>query len=190
MTKYIDIITKSIGASLLVSLGNFALLKIGNPIGPILFSLGLLGVCCLNLNLFTGKCGFVFEDKIKILDLTIILLVNLISGYIFGMLLSILDTTVVSNAVEKVATWQFSFSFFVKSIMCGVIMYLAVLMYKKGTVLGILLGIPMFIFCGFQHCIANVITLGVARTYDLSLLICILGNFIGSLLMWYLAKDV
>ena len=68
-------------------------------------------------------------------------------------------------------------------------MYIAVYMYRKNTPLGIIFGIPLFIFCGFQHCIANVITLGVAKTFDLSLLICILGNFIGSLLMWYLSKS-
>jgi len=190
MAKKIELIRKSIGASLLISLGNYALLKLGNPIGPIIFSLGLLGVCYMGQNLFTGKCGFLFQDKIKILDLLIILIVNLIFGYLFGLLFSVLDVEVVNSAIAKVSTWEVSWPFFVKSILCGVIMYIAVYLYRKGTSLGIIFGIPLFIFCGFQHCIANVITLGVARTYDLSLLICILGNFIGSLLMWYLAKDV
>ncbi len=189
MARVVDLIKKSIGASLLVALGNFALLKIGSPIGPILFSLGLLGVCYMGLNLFTGKCGFIIEDKIKVLDIVVILLVNLISGYLFGLLLSILDTTVVSNAIEKVATWEFSFAFFIKSLMCGVIMFIAVYLYRKGTVLGILLGIPMFIFCGFQHCIANIITLGIASTFDWSIILAILGNFLGSLIVWLIAKD-
>ena len=69
-------------------------------------------------------------------------------------------------------------------------MYIAVYMYKKGTPLGIIFGIPLFIFCGFQHCIANIITLGVARTIHLSILICIVGNFIGSIIMWYLSRDI
>lgn len=68
-------------------------------------------------------------------------------------------------------------------------MYIAVYMYRKGTPLGIIFGIPLFIFCGFQHCIANIITMGVARTWSTSILICILGNFVGSLLMWYISKD-
>ena len=68
-------------------------------------------------------------------------------------------------------------------------MYIAVYMYKKGTPLGIIYGIPLFIFCGFQHCIANIITLGVARTMHWSIIICILGNFIGSLFVWYISKD-
>ena len=97
---------------------------------------------------------------------------------------------VLENAILKVATWDLSISFFIKSILCGVVIYIAVLMYRKGTPLGIIFGIPLFIFCGFQHCIANVITMGVARIFDLSLLICIVGNFMGSLIMWYFSKDL
>ena len=187
--KTFELINKSIGAALLIALGNFALLKLGNPIGPVIFSLGLLGVCYMGLNLFTGKCGFLIADKIKITDLLIILVTNLVFGYLIGLLFSITDAEVLQNAITKVSTWEISIAFFIKSLLCGIIMYIAVYMYRKGTPLGILFGIPLFIFCGFQHCIANVITLGVARTFDFSLLICIVGNFIGSLLMWYISKN-
>ena len=190
MKKNIELINKSIGASLLISLGNYALLKLGNPIGPVIFALGLLGVCYMGLNLFTGKCGFLIQDKIKIKDLIIILLVNLLAGYLIGLLFSITDPEVFNNAVAKVKTWEVSLPFFIKSVLCGIIMYIAVYMYRKGTPLGIIFGIPLFIFCGFQHCIANIITLGVANTFHLSILICIIGNFIGSLIMWYLSKDM
>ena len=190
MKKNIELINKSIGASLLISLGNYALLKLGNPIGPVIFALGLLGVCYMGLNLFTGKCGFLIQDKIKVKDLIIILLVNLLAGYLIGLLLSITDPEVFNNAVAKVKTWEVSLPFFIKSVLCGIIMYIAVYMYRKGTPLGIIFGIPLFIFCGFQHCIANIITLGVANTFHLSILICIIGNFIGSLMMWYLSKDM
>ena len=190
MRKYIELILKSIGAALLISLGNYALLKLGNPIGPVIFALGLLGVCYMGQNLFTGKCGFLFQDKIKVLDLLIILVVNLAAGYLFGLLYSTVDGAIVESAISKVASWDISWAFFVKSVLCGIIMYIAVYMYKKGTPLGIIFGIPLFIFCGFQHCIANVITLGVARTFDISLLLCVLGNFVGSLFMWFISKDI
>ena len=190
MNKYIELINKSVGAAILISLGDYALLKLGQPLGPVLFTLGLLGVCYMGLNLFTGKCGFLFQDKIKVLDLFLILLINLIAGYLIGLLFSITDTEVTKNALSKVADWEFSFPFFVKAVLCGVIMYIAVLMYRKGTPLGIIFGIPLFIFCGFQHCIANIITLGAAQTMHVSIIIAILGNFIGSLLMWYFSKDM
>ena len=185
-----ELINKSIGAAILISLGNYALLKLGNPIGPVIFALGLLGVCYMGQNLFTGKCGFLFQDKIKVLDLLIILIVNLVSGYLIGLVFSYTDKDVFFSAVSKVSKWDLSISFFIKSILCGIIMYIAVYMYRKGTPLGIIFGIPLFIFCGFQHCIANIITMGVARTFHPSILICILGNFIGSLLMWYFSKDI
>lgn len=190
MKKYVELISKSAGAALLIALGNYALLKLGNPIGPVIFALGLLGVCYMGLNLFTGKCGFLFQDKIKPLDLLIILVVNLLAGYLIGLVFSTLDEEVFKNAVSKVATWEISFPFFIKSVLCGIIMYIAVYMYKKQTPLGIIYGIPLFIFCGFQHCIANIITLGVARTFHWSIVICILGNFVGSLIMWYLSKNI
>ena len=185
-----ELVNKSIGAAILISLGNYALLKLGSPIGPVIFAFGLLGVCYMGQNLFTGKCGFLFQDKIKPLNLLVILIVNLIAGYLMGLLFSITDKDVFTSAVTKVGTWEVSLPFFIKSILCGVIMYIAVLMYRKNTPLGIIFGIPLFIFCGFQHCIANIITLGVARTFHLSIIICILGNFLGSLLMWHFSKDI
>ena len=144
----------------------------------------------MGLNLFTGKCGFLFQDKIRIIDLIRILVVNLIAGYLIGLAFSITDKEVFANAITKVATWDISLPFFIKSVLCGIIMYIAVYMYRLGTPLGIIFGIPLFIFCGFQHCIANIITLGAARTFDYSIIICIIGNFIGSLLMWWISKDI
>ena len=185
-----ELIAKSAGAAILIALGDFALLKLGNPIGPVIFAFGLLGVCYMGQNLFTGKCGFLVEDKIKTIDLLVILAVNLVVGYLIGLIFSQLDVQVYANAVEKVMGWEPSMPFFVKSILCGVIMYIAVLMYRKGTPLGIIFGVPLFIFCGFQHCIANVITMGVAQMFSWSLFLCIVGNFFGSLLMWIASRDL
>ena len=174
------------GASLLIGLGDYVLLKMGEPVGPFLFSFGLLGVCVLGLNLFTGKCGFWFEDGISVFDLLIILVVNLVAGYGFGALFSMMDGTVVNAAVGKVAAWDCNLAFFLKSVMCGAIMYLAVELYRRGTKLGILLGVPLFIFAGFQHSIANAITMGAAGAFSLSLLLCALGNLVGALGAWAL----
>ncbi len=186
---YLEIARKSVAASLLIGLGNYVLLKVGQPLGPFLFAFGLLGVCVLGANLFTGKCGFLFADKIKPLHLLTILLVNLLAGYLIGLAFSACDASVVEAARAKVATWDISWSFFIRSILCGVIMYLAVAIYRKGSPLGVLFGIPLFILCGFQHCIANIITLGVAATWDWSVLICVLGNFAGSLMVWWLLRE-
>ncbi len=185
--KYSELVAKSVGAAVLIGLGDYALLKLGDPIGPVIFAFGLLGVCYMGLNLFTGKCGFLVDDKIRGIDLFLILAVNLIAGYLAGVIFAAADTGIVEAATQKVAGWEVSFPFFVKSVLCGVIIYIAVLLYRKGTPLGIIFGIPLFIFCGFQHCIANVITMGVASTFDWSLLVCVAGNFLGSIIMWMMA---
>ena len=190
MNKWLDLIRKSAGAAVLIGLGNFALLKLGNPLGPIIFAFGLLGVCYLGQNLFTGKCGFLFQDKIPVLDLLVILVVNLIAGYLVGMLFAAADPSIVPAASDKVASWDFSMAYFIKSVLCGVVMYLAVAIYKKGSPLGIIFGIPLFIFCGFQHCIANVITMGVASGFSWGLVLAVAGNFVGSLLIWCLAGEL
>ena len=189
MNKWIELIRKSVGAAVLIGLGNFALLKLGNPIGPIIFAFGLLGVCYLGQNLFTGKCGFLFQDKIPVLELLTILVVNLVAGYLVGMAFAAADPGIVSAASDKVASWDFSMAYFIKSVLCGVVMHLAVAIYKKGSPLGIIFGIPLFIFCGFQHCIANVITMGVATGFSWSLVLAVAGNFVGSVAIWWLAGE-
>lgn len=188
--QYANLVRLSVGASLLIGLGDYVLLKIGEPVGPFLFSFGLLGVCVLGLNLFTGKCGFWFEDRISVVDLVLILAVNLVAGYGFGAIFGMMDGTVVNAAVSKVAMWDCNLAFFLKSVMCGAIMYLAVELYRRGTKLGILFGVPLFIFCGFQHSIANVITMGVAGTFSFSVLLCALGNLVGALGAWALCCNV
>ena len=188
-TDWLGVIRKSIGAAVLIGLGNFALLKLGNPIGPVIFAFGLLGVCYLGQNLFTGKCGFFIQDKIPLKQLLTILAVNLAAGWLIGWIFAAADPSIVEAATAKVTSWDFSLAFFLKAVLCGVIMYLAVAMHKKGTPLGVIFGIPLFIFCGFQHCIANVITLGVATTWSWTLALSVLGNFVGSLVMWWLSKS-
>ncbi|MDO4967391.1 MAG: formate/nitrite transporter family protein [Candidatus Saccharibacteria bacterium] len=183
-----ELVRKAILASLLIGLGDYILLKIGTPIGPFLFSLGLLAVCYMGANLFTGKCGFLFEDNIKLTDLGIILAVNLISGYLLGAIFGLADADLVSAATSKISGWEFSFPFLVKAVLCGVVMFVAVYIYRKGSPFGVLIGVPLFIFAGFQHCIANVITMGVALSFDWSIFLAVVGNFVGSILAWWLFR--
>ncbi|MBR2587498.1 formate/nitrite transporter family protein [Candidatus Saccharibacteria bacterium] len=184
-----ELIRKSVGAALLIALGDYALLKLGSPIGPVIFAFGLIGVCYMGQNLFTGKAGFLIADKIKVRDLLIILVVNLVAGYLIGLMFSVMDAEVFEAGVAKMATWSFDLAFFLKAVMCGVIMYIAVLLYRKGTPLGIIFGIPLFIFCGFQHSIANVITMGVAQGFSWTIVLAVLGNFLGSIAMWTISRE-
>lgn len=185
---YIELVRLSAGASLLIGLGDYVLLKIGTPIGPFLFTFGLLGVCVIGLNLFTGKCGFVIEDRIKVSDLAIMLAVNLVCGYAFGVMFGVMDASIIAVASEKVVGWDLDWGFFLRSAACGAVMYLAVDLYRRGTVLGVLLGVPLFIFCGFQHSVANAVTMGAAMDFSWTILLCAAGNFIGATAAWGLCR--
>ena len=184
----IDVARLAAAASFLIGLSNFALLKLGEPIGPVLFSLGLLGVCVMELNLFTGKCGFLIEDRLSIMQLVVILVINLLFGYAIGVIFALMDESIIPTAEAKVVSWGISWGYFLKSVMCGAIMYIAVELYRRGTKLGILIGVPLFIFCGFQHSIANAITMGVAMEFNPALFVCVAGNFVGAIAAWGLCR--
>ena len=186
---------KSIGASMLITLGVIVNLLSPYPLaGAIFFSFGLLTICFFNFNLFTGKCGYYIQDKISLMSLTNILFINLFSGFVFGKITAIALPNLVTIAQGKVENWYVisGFEYFLLAAMCGVVMFIAVELNKRSTLFGIFLGVPLFIICGFQHCIANVILLGIANNLTNSalyyLIIAIVGNFIGANFISYLLK--
>lgn len=181
-----QLIKGAVLASILIGLGDYVLLKVGAPLGAFLFALGLYGVCLLGANLFTGKCGFILENK-KWIDLGIILLVNMVAGWMIGWAFSMADPAIHDAAVMKFNSWDLSLGFFLRSVFCGMIMYIAVKCYKMGSIWGIFIGVPLFILAGFQHSIANVITAGAAVSWSWTILLCALGNFIGSITIAWLA---
>jgi formate/nitrite transporter FocA (FNT family) len=177
---------KSVLASILIGFGVAVLLFLGNPLGPILFAFGLMGVCYLQADLYTGKAGYYWKDKKA--NLATILILNLAAGYTFGLLLGYSSPQLIPVALEKIAGWDFSMAFFIRSIFCGMIMYICVDIFKRGSYIGILYGVPLFIFCGFQHCIANIIVLGVAQSWSWTLILAIIGNLVGSMIINILSK--
>ena len=184
-----QLIKGAILASILIGLGDYVLLKVGAPLGAFLFALGLYGVCLLGANLFTGKCGFILENK-KWLDLGIILLANMVAGWMIGWAFSVADPVIHDAAVIKFNSWDLSLGFFLRSIFCGMIMYIAVKCYKMGSIWGVFIGVPLFILAGFQHSIANVITAGAAVSWSWTIPLCAIGNFIGSIIIAWLAATM
>ena len=118
-----------------------------------------------------------------------VLAANILSGYLTGYILSFADTDVYSAAVVKAGLYENTFPFFIKSVLCGIVMYVAVKLFRKQNIFGILIGVPLFIMSGMQHSIANIITLGIARSFSASILLCIAGNFMGAILIYALSCD-
>ena len=51
---------------------------------------------------------------------------------------------------------------FVSGIFCGLLMFLSVDTWKRGSKIGCFIYIPVFILCGFDHSIANSLYNGIA----------------------------
>ena len=82
-------------------------------------------------------------------------------------------------------------SIFVLSIFCGMLMFLAVDLYKKirgtGKYYAVFLCVTVFIICGFEHCVANMYYFSAANNWSwttlLYLYVMILGNSTGGILI-------
>ena len=89
------------------------------------------------------------------------------------------------------------FACFLLAIGCGFIMTTAVEFARKGKMLPLLLGVPVFILCGFAHSIADAFYFLVSpseQVLQMDVLIVyvseVLGNFVGcNLYRWMLVFD-
>lgn len=192
------ILFKSFLAGIMIAIGGTVFLSIENKvIGASLFSIGLFGVLIYNLNLYTGKIGYLITNfNLKyIKELIITLIGNFIGACSVGFILRY--TRIYDNIYEKsliLANTKLNYnilSIFILSIFCGLLMYYAVNGFKKQTDFGkylvVYLGVAVFILCGFEHCIANMYYFSVADIWSLKTLgytgIMVLGNSLGSFII-------
>ncbi len=182
----------------MIAIGGTVFLSIENKvIGASLFSIGLFGVLIYNLNLYTGKIGYlIINFNLKyIKELIITLIGNFIGACSVGFILRY--TRIYDKIYEKslmLVNTKLNdniLSIFILSIFCGLLMYYAVNGFKKQTDFGkylvVYLGVAVFILCGFEHCIANMYYFSVADIWSLKTLgytgIMVLGNSIGSFII-------
>ena len=179
-------IKKSCLASLLIGFGVAVFLTLNNFIGVFLFSLGLLGVCVLQADLYTGKAGYYWRSKKDFYDLIKILVVNIVVAIFIGVILSLANPSLIPVASEKILFWKFNIEYFLRAALCGSIMYICVDLYNKDCLWGIFLGVPIFIFCGFQHSIANAVIHGITLLESpagyFHIWFCALGNLVGAII--------
>lgn len=198
----------------MIAMGVFAFLSCDvKYVGAFLFSLGLFCVCEYKLNLFTGMIGYAVENtkangSKAILDLLKVLLFNIIGIAGTCVFLSftagqdVIDKA--TNIVETSVTLNLM-QLLIKSIMCGIIMLIAVDRYKNcngmAKYIAVFVGIPVFILSGYYHSIAYVgyLTLGIcggnlssnvtAPKIIVVILLAVIGNAIGSILMRFLTTS-
>ena len=125
--------------------------------GAILFALGLLSIVGYKLKLFTGTAGFIQKNEIG--SLFTILLGNIIGCLSIALLTS---CSPMADAIKSAATNIMLMRMEtgvvgcgLLAIGCGLLMTTAVHFARQKNIFPLLLAVPLFIVCGFPHCVAD-----------------------------------
>lgn len=188
--KYIRMLLLAILSGITIGVGGTVFLSAeSRVVGAVLFTVGLYTICIQGLNLFTGKVGYLFDNKpIYLVELLVIWIGNFLGTAISAALIlqtrisGIADT---ARSLCEVKLQDSYVSLFVLGIFCGMLMFIAVDGFKKtnGNPVILFLGVVTFILCGFEHCIADMFYFTLAGMWSVKALLCILvitlGNSVG-----------
>ena len=171
----------------------------GSLFGAVLFSFGLPTVVGYKLKLYTGTAGFINKNEIG--ELFLILLGNIL-GCLCAALLSRVTPLHIQEAAQNILELRLRTGALrcgLLGIGCGFIMTTAVQFARQKQYLPLLFGVPLFIVCGFTHCVADAfyylcVPVAFWKANALQIIgvyVCIvLGNLIGcNLYRIVLAKD-
>ncbi len=154
--KISAILRSSVLAGICIGIAGFGYLADQKGItGTVLFAFGLLAVVSYGLKLFTGTAGFIKKDETA--QLLLILGGNIVGCLLVALMLRCspmqLQTTAQAILEGRLATGALKGGML--AIGCGFIMTTAVTFARQGKNLPLLFGVPLFIVCGFPHCIAD-----------------------------------
>lgn len=149
-------------------------------IGAFLFAIGLLTILNMDFKLYTGTIDFARAGDAK--NLAIILIGNLIgTAILFGF-----PQTTAHEIVEIKLNTSFP-ALFLKSLICGIFVYTAVVCFKKGIHYMVPLCVAGFILFGAEHCIADFCYFIMSASFDSRMipffLITVCGNSLGAILI-------
>lgn len=173
-------------AGVCISMGCNVYLSCDNRyIGAILFATGLMTILLFDLNLYTGKVGYIVNNKANFIKVVGVILVGNIMGCICTGLCfpSEFATVLCENKLQIPLI-----DVFYKSIMCGLLMFIAVDAYKMyQTFIPAIFCVATFILSGYEHSIANIAYFIMGRVITLEslrfILIAIVGNAIGGMII-------
>lgn len=197
LNRIIKHICEGIAAGLLITIGCCVYLACDVKwVGAILFAVALLTICIMGYSLYTGRIGFLLDgaNKEYFSSLFLGLLGNLIATAVVGIAVqyAIPSLHTVAEAMCTLKLQQEWWQTLIRGVLCGVLMYVAVSIYKhKKSVIGVLFAIPVFILSGFEHSIADMGYFAIGGIYSAKAFgfvwLVILGNSIGALILPALA---
>ena len=175
-------------AGVCIGIAGFGYLAEKSIVGAVLFAFGLLTVVHYGLKLYTGTAGFINKGEVGQL---LYILVGNIVGCLAVALIARCSPMPLQDTAQGVLEGRLAIGPLrggVLAIGCGFIMTTAVTFGRQGKNLPLLFGVPLFIMCGFPHCVADAfyylcvpLDFWVAHLWDILLfyLAIVLGNFIG-----------
>lgn len=179
-------IADGIAAGLMIIIGCAVYLACENKVvGAVFFSVALLTICYKGYSLFTGKVGFLPEKhgKEDVSVLLLGLLGNAIAtcalGYLLGLAMpNLREAAVISYNAKLAQEW---YQTLVRAAFCGVLMYVAVSVFKENkSIVGILFAVPVFILSGFEHSIADMGYFAISGRASAKAFLFILNVLIGN----------
>ena len=183
-----NLIHSAIMAGICIGIAGFGYLAVGGIVGAVTFAFGLLAVVHYRLKLYTGTAGFFAKGEL--LQLCTILLMNIV-GCLLVALMARMSPMPLQEAAQHILEGRLNAGIVqsgVLAIGCGFIMTTAVKWGREGKFLPLLFGVPLFIICGFPHCVADAfyylcvpVEYLTANAGQVLLLYAsiVLGNFIG-----------
>lgn len=188
MNKTITTLKSSLLAGICIGIAGFGYLAIGGIAGAVIFCCGLIAVVCYKLKLYTGTAGFIVKGELGHLGL--VLLGNILGCLCVGLLARV-SPMPLQEAAEKILSGRLAIGPLragLLAIGCGFLMTTAVTFARKNQWLPLLFCVPMFIICGFPHCIADAFyyltcSLSFWKSHWAAILLVyvsiVIGNFIG-----------
>ena len=194
-----QIIPPAILAGICISIGCVVNLRVGGVAGAVLFAFGLTTVVYYGMKLYTGTAGFI-RRKGDWSMLALVLIGNIIGCLLTAWLIGYAQPDCIEPASNILAgrLAKGPWACFLLAIGCGFIMTTAVEFARKGKMLPLVFGVPVFILCGFAHSIADAFYFLVSPTDQLlqtEVLVVylseVLGNFVGcNLYRWTMLLSI
>ena len=158
----IKLLRSSIFAGIAIGTAGFGFLASGvqaetyGPlVGAVLFCFGLLTVVGYRLRLYTGTAGFINKNEVG--TLFMILLGNIL-GCLCASLLARVSPMAIQESAQKILELRLRTGALrcgLLGIGCGFIMTTAVQFARQKNYMLLFFGVPLFIVCGFTHCVAD-----------------------------------
>ena len=173
--KLLPCAVRGVLAGLMISIGGYVYLGCENRVvGAVFFTVGLITITLFGFDLYTGKIGYwLGQSRQERWQTLLSLPCNAVGCLIAGL------ARRPAGAVLALCEARLT---------KAPLILICVEIYKtRGTVLGILICIPTFILCGFEHSIADIFYFCNARIFSgqavLVVVLVALGNALGALII-------